>query len=1445
MIGSRPDNEAIFHAAREIPDPERRREYVREACGGDEARFAQVEALLAAAEGPDSLLDRPAAANPVVTIDQPATERLGAVIGPYKLIEPIGEGGMGTVWMAQQTEPVKRAVAVKLIKSGMDSKQVLARFEAERQALALMDHPNIARVLDAGATTNGRPYFVMELVKGVPITTYCDEHRLMPTQRLELFVPVCQAIQHAHHKGIIHRDIKPSNILIALYDGKPVPKVIDFGVAKAAGQQLTDKTLMTGFGSVVGTLEYMSPEQAELNQLDIDTRSDIYSLGVVLYELLTGSTPLDKKRLQQAAFAEVLRIIREEEPQKPSTRLSHSTDSLPSVSAQRQMEPAKLTRLLRGELDWIVMKALEKDRSRRYETANGFAMDVQRYLADEQVLACPPSAGYRLRKFVRRNKRSLAVAALVLFLLALLGGVAGWAAWQHAAQRSAGKVDIGRDLEAARNFCRQDRLREASAVLDHAQVLVTRRHADDELSRSVEQMRKDVDMGARLEEIRLENAAVKDEHFDADGAILHYTEAFRTYGLDLDELEPDQAAARIEVSAIREQLVAALDDWLLKLSQTGGNQQRLMAVLARADADAWRRQLRIAFVNREPEALRELARKANAARHPPADAVLLVKELLKLGDLGPAVEFLRLAQQEHPGDFWLNHELGFTLMGFKPPRAAEAAGYYRAAVALRPDSPGALVNLANALSAQGDLPGARAAFEKAIALKPDYYYARCELGTVLWLQGDLPGARVKCEEAIALKPEEARAHNNLGIVLQRQGDLPGALAAFQSAIALQHDYARAHGNLANVLRRLGDLPGAVAANRQAITIEPDYATYYLNLGSVLRDQGDLPGALAAYQKAIALAPDYADAHCQLGLALQQQGEFAMALAELRRGDELGSKDPHWRRPSAQWLSQCQRLRDLEPRLPDYVAGKAAPANANERIDLALLCTCKQRHGAAAHFYAGAFAAQPTLLAAHRYNAACAAALAGCGQGADVGKFDDQERARLRRQALDWLCAELNAEVRQPDKEPSHAAADVALGLQHWLVDPDLVGVREPRPLATLPPVEQDEWSRLWAEVAAQVARARHTAQRSLPEAPTIRVGQQMDMAGRTLAGDQFDLKQLRGKVVLIDFWASSSSLCVADMPNVKRVYDRYHNDGFEVVGVSLDHAKEALDRFVKTEKVPWLQLFFEDPEAQGWNNPLAQKYSIPAIPFTILVDQNGKVARLRVRGEVLEKAVAHLLGQGLAPPPDPLVLAQAHYYVRLSYWEAAAAAYAQADLLSRSPNDDAFAYACLFLIRGDSEGYNRFCQDMVRRAAKTKDAYEAYVLARSCAMARKSPLDPARATQWANQAVAGNDHTWFWHVLGLAQYRAGQFDQALESFTKANVDAWRFHELNWFGLALVHHRLGHADEARQCLAKGNQWLEREGPPGPEQQAKLQPQDWLEAQLLRREAEELLEVKQSP
>jgi serine/threonine protein kinase/tetratricopeptide (TPR) repeat protein len=420
--------DSIFLAAAEKATAAERAAYLDVACARDPELRERVERLLAAQSKVSGFLEAPAPALLGTVEQSPASERPGTQVGPYKLLEQIGEGGMGTVWMAEQTEPIQRRVAVKVVKEGMDSRQVLARFEAERQALALMEHPNIARVLDAGTAPSGRPYFVMELVKGQPITKYCDEKRLGVRERLALFGDVCRAVQHAHQKGIIHRDLKPSNVLVAPYDGKPVVKVIDFGVAKATGQRLTDKTLFTGFGTLVGTPEYMSPEQAEVNNQDIDTRSDIYSLGVLLYELLTGSTPLTRQRIKEVALLEVLRVIREEEPPRPSTRLSESTEALPSISAQRQTEPAKLTKLVRGELDWIVMKALEKDRNRRYETANGFAADVQRYLADEPVEACPPSRAYRLRKFARKNKKALLTAGAFLVLLVAAAVVSTWLA---------------------------------------------------------------------------------------------------------------------------------------------------------------------------------------------------------------------------------------------------------------------------------------------------------------------------------------------------------------------------------------------------------------------------------------------------------------------------------------------------------------------------------------------------------------------------------------------------------------------------------------------------------------------------------------------------------------------------------------------------------------------------------------------------------------------------------------------------------------------------------------------------------------------------------------------------------------------------------------------------------------------------------------------------------
>jgi WD40 repeat protein/serine/threonine protein kinase len=424
---------SVFLKATEMPQ-ERRKEYLDAACFGDALLRERVDALLKAHDSPESFLERPVfgseALREVETVDFPSEKTYGKV-NQYKILQKIGEGGFGLVFLAEQQGPIRRRVALKIIKPGMDSQQVIARFEVERQALAMMDHPNIARVFDAGTTDSGLPFFVMELIKGVPVTEYCDRNSLTLLERLRLLVPVCQAIHHAHQKGIIHRDIKPTNVLVSLFDGQPVPKVIDFGVAKATMQPLTEKTLFTTYGQVVGTPEYMSPEQAEFNQLDVDTRSDVYSLGVLLYTMLTGSTPLTRKELLETGIAEMLRMIREKEPECPSIRLSRSCITQPEISEQRRMPAAKLNSLIKGDLDWIVMKALDKNRNRRYDSANEMALDIQRFLDEEPVSASPPSRVYQLRKFAMKH-RAVALTTCMVFVILMSATFVSLLQWRSA-----------------------------------------------------------------------------------------------------------------------------------------------------------------------------------------------------------------------------------------------------------------------------------------------------------------------------------------------------------------------------------------------------------------------------------------------------------------------------------------------------------------------------------------------------------------------------------------------------------------------------------------------------------------------------------------------------------------------------------------------------------------------------------------------------------------------------------------------------------------------------------------------------------------------------------------------------------------------------------------------------------------------------------------------------
>ena len=892
------NEETLFEEALSRP-PEERAAFLERACAGRPELLAAVEALLAAHEKSGNVLDRPpidpeptaapgaGQAHPDATLDHtpepddasPAVTKTtdyqpqpvaGVVIGGrYTLQEKIGEGGMGEVWAAKQTEPVKRKVALKLIKTGMDSRAVLARFEQERQALALMDHPNIARVLDGGLTPTGQPFFVMELVNGLPLTRFCDEARLTTRDRLELFVPICQAVQHAHQKGIVHRDLKPANILVTIVDGRPVPKVIDFGVAKATAGKLTDESLSTQFGAVVGTLEYMAPEQAGFAGVDIDTRADIYSLGVILYELLTGLRPIDARRVRQAALTEMIRIIREEEPSRPSTRLS-TDESLPSLAALRQTEPRKLMASLRGELDWVVMKCLEKHRERRYETANGLARDIQRYLADEAVEARPSSAGYRLGKFLHRHRGAVLAASVVV--LALVAGIAGTTYGLIRAE--------GRRLEAERA---RDRTRQALDAMTSSVTgdsLSTQKEIGAEQKRFLTEVlgyyREFAGEKGDDESSRARTAAAAHRVGLIEDRLGRKTEAAAAFGLALDgyaKLAADFPAVpkyRGDLARSQHNLGALLDG-LGKRSEAEGHYRKALAIQEELAADFptvpdYRKDLARSQHNLGV-LLEGLGRGSEAEGHY-RKALAIQEELV--ADFPAVPEYRRALAVSH-------NNLGYLLEGLG--KGPEAEGQFRKALAIqeelvadfpvvpdyRKDLAQSHYNLGNLLSGLGKGPGAEGHYRKALAIQEE-------------LAADFP---VVPEYRKSL----GRSHNYLGLLLAGLGKGPEAdeehrkalaiedkLAAdFPAVPALRTDLARSHLNLGALLAGLGKGPEAEGQFRKALAIQeklvtqfPDVPQYrvdlggsYSNLGILIRDNGRLGESLEWFEKAIrTLTPVY-------------------------------------------------------------------------------------------------------------------------------------------------------------------------------------------------------------------------------------------------------------------------------------------------------------------------------------------------------------------------------------------------------------------------------------------------------------------------------------------------------------------------------------------------------------------------------------------------------------
>ncbi|MEM8671331.1 MAG: serine/threonine-protein kinase [Planctomycetota bacterium] len=734
----------IFSNAIRIEDSQERNAYLGKECGEDLELRQRLERLIKDHFSPNSMLPQPGESES--TLLSPAEQEtsewdnssfVGRQIGPYKLLQKIGEGGMGVVFMAEQIKPVKRRVALKLVKPGMDSKRVLARFEAERQALALMDHPNIAKVLDAGTTTGGLPFFVMELVKGLPITEFCDQHQLGPKQRLSLFIEVCRGIQHAHQKGIIHRDLKPSNILVTEYDEQPVAKIIDFGIAKALSTQLTEKTLFTEFGQIVGTLEYMSPEQANHHQLDIDTRSDVYSLGIVLYVLLTGETPFSSNDLRKVAWDEYLRIIREVEPKRPSVKLTDS-QKLNQVASDRRMQPNRLRSFVRGDLDWIVMKALRKERSKRYATANELADELTRYLSQQPVNARPPSSMDRLQKLCKRHPTGFALACLSGVILVVAALVWQGVQQRRAELRSVAQENLNDAMQGAALALGKALSTPAGQKMDWGQVETNRQRILDLLEsrtlsdkdqqqaelllQRVADAQKDRELGDLIEEALLAGATQTNlESWQKMES--RFKDLFRRNGMDLDQTPPRQIAEIIRQSPRSSRWTDALELWIGGKGHmqafpggprvTAEELKQWAEAMYLADADPLRTVIRKQIYSRQlsASAIDEVADATDLSEQSSRTLAWLATAYMACGEPEKSNRVFEIALEKFPQDVMLNYDWALTLTG--QDRNQEAIRILNRCIALRPDIPGFWISMAKLLEAEGESEAAARAIKTA------------------------------------------------------------------------------------------------------------------------------------------------------------------------------------------------------------------------------------------------------------------------------------------------------------------------------------------------------------------------------------------------------------------------------------------------------------------------------------------------------------------------------------------------------------------------------------------------------------------------------------------------------------------------------------------------------------------------------------------------------------
>jgi tetratricopeptide (TPR) repeat protein len=938
---------------------------------------------------------------------------------------------MGIVYEAEQIS-LGRRVALKVLPfaATLDPRQ-LQRFHNEARTAAGLHHTNIVPVYAVGCE-RGVHYYAMQFLEARTLADLIAQQRGGPPSQIptmaeaqgaaasaptvppaaeatssaprdaayfrrvaEWGIQAAEALDYAHALGVVHRDVKPANLLV---DGHGRLWVTDFGLA-----QVQRDPRLTQTGDLVGTLRYMSPEQALAKRVVIDHRTDVYSLGATLYELLALRPAFDGSDRQ-----EMLRRIAFDEPR----RLCRIVKAVPA------------------ELETVVLKAMEKRLQDRYRTAQDLADDLRRWREDRPIQARRPSLGQVAARWGRRHRPAVGAAAAVLLIVALLGG--GTARWW--AQKRAGAEGEARTaLREAAGLQLEERWPEALGAVRRAEGVLAGVGAAPGLRQQVEDLGRDLEMARRLQEARLQLAGQKDGHFHEEAASASYAEAFAWYGLDVDHLDVLEAAERIRSRPIAAQLAVALDDWAwLRLQSGTGGWPRLVAIARAADPDEWRDRLRDALERSDPKALEGLAAAGPSDELRPATAVLLARLSRGTPAADRVVACLRQVRRRHPADFWVNFELGYCLSQLRPPRLGEALHYYTAAVALRPQSPGAHLNLGAALKDNGQLDEAIAEYREALRLMPGY----------------------------------ALAYNNLGAALYAKGRLDEAITAYQEALLLKRDDAEAH-----------DDDEAIAVYREALHLKPDFAVAHNNLGAALKAKGQLDEAIAAYREAIRFKPDYAEAHCNLGQVLLRKGQVKEAVEELRCGHKLGSRNPsRWPYPSAQWLDAAERLMQAKERLPSVLQGKDQPKDARERIAFAQLCQeFRERHAASVHYYEEAFTAEPKLAenptTGHRYNAACAAARAGTGKGKELAVLDAKDRARLRKQGLDWLRSDLAAWRRLLDEDPAKARPVIVQTMRFWLADTDFAGVRGPEALANLPEAEREAWRQLWADVADALALA--------------------------------------------------------------------------------------------------------------------------------------------------------------------------------------------------------------------------------------------------------------------------------------------------------------------------------------------------------------------------------------